>query len=114
VRHPVRQSVGLARAGAGDDQERRRLVQRVAAVLDGAPLFGVQFGESAGARGERPGVDGSRAQTIRANITFLQAISPSRCALFIRTKHEQSVLSISARGQGRRIGRGGYGAWGKR
>jgi hypothetical protein len=105
MRHPVRQGVGLARAGAGDDQEGSRLVQRVAAVLDRAPLFGVQLGKGAGARGERPGGGRGRAQTIRANVAFLQTISPSRCALLIRTKHEQSVLSINARGQGRNGGR---------
>jgi len=110
MRHPVRQGVGLARAGAGDDQEGSCLVQRVPAVLDRAPLFGIQLGESARARGARPGGDRGRVLTIRANVTFLQAISPSRCSLLIRTKHERSVLSINALGQGRND----YGAWGKR
>ena len=39
VGDPVRQRVGLARAGAGDDE------QRPCVMLDGAPLLGIERGE---------------------------------------------------------------------
>jgi len=39
----VRQRVGLAGTGTGDDQQRRRGVKGTVAMLDGAALLGVQF-----------------------------------------------------------------------
>ncbi len=42
MRDAVRQRVGLAGAGAGDDQKRRKAV--VAAVLDSATLVGIEVG----------------------------------------------------------------------
>ena len=69
MRDPMRQGVGLAGAGAGDDQQRWRVVERVAAVLDRAPLRVVQLGEvvCSRRRGFRP---------IRDKLKFLQALSP--------------------------------------
>ena len=48
VRHPMRQRVGLAGAGAGDDQQRAGLGEGRAAVLHGAPLLRVELGEMGG------------------------------------------------------------------
>ena len=44
VRNAMRQGVGLARTGAGDDEERRprRAVLLPDAMLDGPPLFGLR------------------------------------------------------------------------
>ena len=38
VGHAVCQRIGLAGAGAGDNEKRRRMIE---AVFDGAPLFGI-------------------------------------------------------------------------
>ncbi len=48
MRHPVRQRVGLARAGAGDDQQRPRRRRPAHAVHDGAALVGVERVEMCG------------------------------------------------------------------
>jgi len=66
MRDAVRQRVGLARAGAGDDQERRCVVEELAAVLNRAPLLGIQLGE----------IRRRRSLTIRAKFQILQALSP--------------------------------------
>ena len=42
MRDAVGQRVGLARAGAGDDQQRRGRQSPRDAVLDGAPLLGIE------------------------------------------------------------------------
>ena len=42
MRDAMRQRVGLAGARAGDDQERRGIVERRAAMLDGAALLRIQ------------------------------------------------------------------------
>jgi len=49
VGHPMGERVGLARPGAGDDQE-RTVVRRADAVLDGAPLLRIELGEIGGHR----------------------------------------------------------------
>src|SRR5665647_225025 len=45
MRDAVGERVGLAGAGAGDDQQRGCVIERAAAVLDGAALLGVELGE---------------------------------------------------------------------
>ena len=42
----MRQSVGLARAGPGDDEQRTGLANRRAAVLDGTALLRIEFFEA--------------------------------------------------------------------
>ncbi|MCK9908558.1 hypothetical protein MXD81_05430 [Microbacteriaceae bacterium K1510] len=73
----MRQSVGLARAGAGDDQQRRRVVEELAAMLDRAALLSVQLGQIAGRGG---------SLTIRAKFQILQALSPLRDAVSLSYK----------------------------
>lgn len=62
----MRQRVGLAGTCTGDDQQRRRVVEELTAVLDRAALIGIQLGEI---------VDRS-CLTIRAKFQILQALSP--------------------------------------
>ena len=62
MRDPMRQGIGLARSGAGDDQERRSRRTGVLsnAVFDGPPLFRIellQIGD--GHRGRSAGVLGA-------------------------------------------------------
>ncbi len=42
MRHAVRKRVGLAGAGAGNDQQWRDLIESPAAVFDRAALFGIE------------------------------------------------------------------------
>ena len=46
MRDAMRERVGLARAGAGDDEQRTGLANRRAAVLDGAALLRIEFFEA--------------------------------------------------------------------
>ena len=65
MRHPVRQRVGLARAGAGDDQQRpRRLFAR--AMLGGAALVGIERVERGHRACESTGCGGVPANPIHA------------------------------------------------
>jgi hypothetical protein len=50
MRHTVGQRIGLALAGAGDDQQRTSVVG--VAMLDGAPLFRIELVEIGGSHGE--------------------------------------------------------------
>ena len=61
MRHTVRQRVGLARAGTGYDQERRRAGDVRAAELNGAALFRIEMGEMRG--GHRDGRVGRGASS---------------------------------------------------
>ena len=45
MRNPVGESVGLARPGTRDDEQRRRLIKRVGTVFDSAALLGIELGE---------------------------------------------------------------------
>ena len=45
VRHPVRQRAGLARTGAGNDQQRSGFIERRPAVFHGTALVRIELGE---------------------------------------------------------------------
>ena len=51
VGHAVCQGIGLAGAGAGDNEKRRRMIE---AVLDGTPLFGIKRSEIRGGHRQQP------------------------------------------------------------
>jgi len=72
----MRQRVGLAGTRAGDDQQRRRVIEELAAMLDRAALLGIQLGE----------IVSRSSLAIRAKFQILQALSPLRDAASLSYK----------------------------
>ena len=98
----VRQRVGLARAGAGDDEQRqpRRAVLLPDAVLDGPPLLRIEGLKVGGSHGQIQSGAADPGQGPLKKLQFLRVIPHLPRLAHLGTKHERDDLSIRPKLQG--------------